>query len=84
MAKAPGSEAIGETSTVEGVRVQTAIARLHSTNWTIAIGIPASVHQMALLESLVAYGGGILLSLGLGGIAVWRISRQVRRGRRPG
>ena len=72
-----GSEAIGETSTVEGVRVQTAIARLHSTNWTVAIGIPASVQEIAMLESLVAYGGGILLSLGLGGMAAWRISRNI-------
>jgi len=77
MEKTRGNEAIGQTSTVEGVRVQTAIARLHSTHWTVAIGIPAAVQQIAMLESLVAYGGGILLSLGLGGMAAWRISRSI-------
>ncbi|MBV9891016.1 MAG: response regulator [Rhizobacter sp.] len=77
MQATPGSEAIGETSTVEGVRVQTALARVHSTNWTVAIGIPASVQETAMLESLVAYGGGILLSLGIGGMAAWRISRSI-------
>ncbi len=77
MRGAPGNEAIGETSTIEGVRVNTALARLHSTHWTVAIGIPASVQKTAMLESLVAYGGGILLSLGIGGMAAWRISRSI-------
>ena len=77
MEKSAGSEAIGRTSTIEGVRVQTAIARLHATDWTVAIGIPAALQERATLESLVAYGGGILLSLGLGGIAAWRISRSI-------
>jgi signal transduction histidine kinase/ActR/RegA family two-component response regulator len=77
MAQTRGNEAIGETSTIEGVRVQTAIARLHSTNWTVALGIPAAVREIAMLESFVAYGGGILLSLGLGGIAAWRMSRSI-------
>nr|HET7859980.1 hybrid sensor histidine kinase/response regulator [Caldimonas sp.] len=35
------------------------------------------VQDVAMLESLVAYGGGILLSLGLGGMAAWRISRNI-------
>lgn len=72
-------EAVGPTSTVEGTVVQTAVARVHSTGWKVAMGVPAAVQAEALHNSALAYGGGILLSLGIGGIAAWRVSRRIAR-----
>jgi len=72
-----GDEVVGPTSTVEGELVYTAVVRVHSTRWTIALGIPAAVRSTALRDSALTYGGGILLSLGIGGIAAWRVSRSV-------
>ena len=70
-------EAVGPTSTIEGTDVQTALARVRSTGWTVALGVPSTVQSSALLDSALAYGGGILLSLGIGGIAAWRVSRGI-------
>jgi len=70
-------EAIGPTSTIEGTVVHTAVARIHSTGWTVALGVPASVEASTLRDSALAYGGGILLSLGIGGIAAWRVSHRI-------
>ncbi|HEY3635708.1 MAG TPA: ATP-binding protein [Caldimonas sp.] len=72
-----GDEVIGPTSTIEGELVYTAIARVHATRWTVALSVPATVRSSALRDSALAYGGGILLSLGIGGIAAWRVSRSV-------
>ena len=70
-------EAVGPTSTIEGDLVHTAVARVRSTRWTVALGVPATVQSSAMLDSALAYGGGILLSLGIGGIAAWRVSRGI-------
>ena len=70
-------EVVGPTSTIEGDLVYMAVARVRTAPWTVALGIPATVRSTALRDSALAYGGGILLSLGLGGIAAWRVSRSV-------
>jgi signal transduction histidine kinase/ActR/RegA family two-component response regulator len=70
-------EAVGATSTIEGKVVHTAVARVSSSGWAIALGVPAAVEESALRDSALAYGGGILLSLGIGGIAAWRVSRSI-------
>ena len=41
--------------------------------------MPATVQASALRDSALAYGGGILLSLGIGGIAAWRVSRSIAK-----
>ena len=74
-----GDEVVGPTSTIEGELVYTAVARVHATRWTVALGVPATVRSSALRDSALAYGGGIILSLGIGGIAAWRVSRSVAR-----
>jgi signal transduction histidine kinase/ActR/RegA family two-component response regulator len=74
-----GGEVVGQTSTIEGELVYTAVAHVHATRWTVALGVPATVQSSALRDSALAYGGGILLSLGIGGIAAWRVSRSVAR-----
>ncbi|HEY2558645.1 MAG TPA: ATP-binding protein [Caldimonas sp.] len=70
-------EAVGPTATIEGTIVHTAVARVRSTGWAVALGVPAAVEESAVRDSALAYGGGILLSLGIGGIAAWRVSRSV-------
>ena len=70
-------EAVGPTSTVEGTVVHTAVARAQANGWKVAMGVPASVRSSALRDSALAYGGGILLSLGIGGIAAWGVSRRI-------
>ena len=72
-----GDEAVGYTLTVEGTRVQTALTRLKTSGWSVTLGIPTSIAESALRDFIVVYGGGILLSLGLGGIAAWRVARSI-------
>jgi len=71
------NEAVGRTSTVEGVEVHTALARVRSTRWVVALGVPAAVEDRAVRDSAIAYGGGILLSLGIGSIAAWLLSGAI-------
>jgi len=73
------SEAVGASSTIEGTQVHTALARVHSARWVIALGVPSAVEAAALHESALAYGGGILLSLGLGSLAAWLLSGSIAR-----
>jgi signal transduction histidine kinase len=71
------SEAVGASSTVEGTQVHTAVARVGSAQWVVALGVPAAVEAGALRNSALAYGGGILLSLGLGSVAAWLLSGSI-------
>jgi signal transduction histidine kinase/ActR/RegA family two-component response regulator len=71
------SEAIGTTLTLEGIEVESALARVPSSNWVVALGVPSSVAGSAQRDSALAYGGGILLSLGLGSIAAWLLSGSI-------
>jgi len=79
MSTGKGDDVVGETATIEGDLVYTAVARVQSTGWMVALGVPATVQSSALRDSALAYGGGILLSLGIGGIAAWRVSRSVAK-----
>lgn len=72
-------QVFGPTDTTEGTSVHTAVARLDSANWIVALGVPTSVGERAMQASLLAYGGGILLSVLLGGWAAWRVSRGIER-----
>ncbi|MEO8310858.1 MAG: ATP-binding protein [Caldimonas sp.] len=71
------NEAVGWTSTIEGATVHTALARVRSTQWVVALGVPSTVETGALRDSALAYGGGILLSLGLGSVAAWLLSGSI-------
>ena len=70
-------EAVGPSSTIEGTQVHTAIARVRSARWMVALGVPSAVEAGALHDSALAYGGGILLSLGLGSVAAWLLSGSI-------
>ncbi len=71
------NERVGATTTMEGERVHTAVARVRSAHWVVALGVPASVEAGTLRDSALAYGGGILLSLGLGSVAAWLLSGSI-------
>ncbi len=69
----------GLTESLEGNRVQTAVARVTTARWTVALGVPQANIEAAVRGSAIAYGGGILLSLLIGGTAAWFVSRSVTR-----
>ena len=70
-------EGTGRSVTLEGEKVYTAFTRLRGIGWTVAIGVPTAIAEAAWRQSAIAYGGGILLSLGLGGLAAWLIARSI-------
>ncbi len=71
------NEIVGASSTIEGAQVHTALARVRSARWVVALGVPSAVEAGVLHDSALAYGGGILLSLGLGSIAAWLLSGSI-------
>jgi signal transduction histidine kinase len=70
-----------ETTTIEGVRVHTAVKRSPFSGWTIALGVPASVVEASLVRSLwtvVAMAAvGLLLGVGFARASGRRIERAV-------
>ena len=70
-------QSFGATETLEGPSVHTALARIKVARWTVALGVPTSVTANAARNSAVAYGGGLLLSVLLGGIAAWPVFRGI-------
>jgi signal transduction histidine kinase/ActR/RegA family two-component response regulator len=74
-----GSEGSGSTRALEGDPILTAYVRLEPIGWWVAPGIPLSLVNEGVLRSIVTYGGGILLSILLGGLAALFIARGISR-----
>jgi signal transduction histidine kinase/HAMP domain-containing protein len=72
-------EGFGQTSTVEGERVNTALARIRTPGWTVTLGMPQSVGDRALWRSVLVFGGGIVLSTLLAALAARFASRRIER-----
>ncbi len=72
-------EGTGTTSTLEGETVYTAFTRLKSNGWTVVIGLPTAAAEGTWRHSTIAYGGGLLLSIGLGSLAAWLVARGIAR-----
>jgi signal transduction histidine kinase/ActR/RegA family two-component response regulator len=72
-------EFVGTTRNVDGTHVQTAVSRLDFAPWTVALGAPTVVAEDAMRRTLIAYGSGLLISLLLGGVAAWWMSRSITR-----
>ena len=73
-----GAEGFGISYTLEGERIFTPYSRLAS-GWVAVLGLPTARSDSAALEALTIYGGGILLSIGLGTLgAVW-VARTITR-----
>jgi signal transduction histidine kinase/ActR/RegA family two-component response regulator len=67
----------GVTRTTEGDEVYTSFVRLRDSGWAIAIGIPPSAVEAGANRSLAVLGGGIVLSLLLGGVAALVAARSI-------
>ena len=77
---AAGNEVVGRRRRSRATPCTPPLARVRSTRWVVALGVPAAVEASALRDSALAYGGGILLSLGIGSIAAWlRLGQRSRR-----
>jgi signal transduction histidine kinase/ActR/RegA family two-component response regulator len=72
-----GDEGSGMTFVLEGEEVHTAFSRSRSTGWTVAIGMPPSSVETGMLRSLAVFGGGVLLSIGLGVLAALAVGRGI-------
>ena len=75
-----GDEGSGITRALEGDEIYTAFSRSRSTGWTVAIGMPAALVEAGARRYLVAFGGGLLLSLIVAGVAVLAVARGIARG----
>jgi hypothetical protein len=73
------AEGFGRTSTLEGERIYTPYSRLTSSRWSVALGIPTVLVDGAVYRSLLGYGGGVALSIGLGIVAALRVARSITR-----
>ena len=73
------TEYVGTARNADGTWVQTAVARLDFAPWTVALGAPTAVADDAMRRTLIAYGGGLLVSLLVGGMAAWWMSRSITR-----
>src|SRR5882724_2114253 len=74
-----GQEGVGQTYDLEGGRNYASFSRLKDSGWAVAPGIPASFVEGGGYRSLAIYGGGILLSIGLGTLGAIVIARSVSR-----
>jgi signal transduction histidine kinase/CheY-like chemotaxis protein len=72
-------EMVGSSTNVDGVRAQTALARLDTGRWTLVLGASVSGAESARLRTMAAYLAGLLASLGLGGFGAWWMSRAITR-----
>ncbi|VWX62935.1 Signal transduction histidine kinase [Burkholderiales bacterium 8X] len=72
-------EVIGHAKTLDGVRVLAAAVRTDFGGWTVVLGAPMATAELVLKRTLLAYGGGLFLSLGLGFLAAWWMSRSITR-----
>jgi signal transduction histidine kinase/ActR/RegA family two-component response regulator len=70
-------EMFGPSETLEGTPVHTAVARIASVRWIVALGVPREDTVQAVRSSALAYGGGLVLSLVLGFGAAWLVSRGI-------
>jgi hypothetical protein len=68
-------EGSGVTYTMEGAQVVSAYSRLDQYGWTVAPGIPLASVNAGVFRSVATYGGGIALSILLGGLVVVSITR---------
>jgi signal transduction histidine kinase/HAMP domain-containing protein len=74
-----GDEGFGITRTMEGEAVFTAYSRIQPSGWSVAVGLPVDSVEAGAWRSSLAFGGGILLSMLLGGLAALAIARSINR-----
>ncbi|MDQ0608119.1 signal transduction histidine kinase/ActR/RegA family two-component response regulator [Variovorax sp. W1I1] len=73
------SEYVGVSRNVDGILMQTAVAKLEFAPWTAVLGAPQAVADDALWRTVNVYGFGLFVSLLVGGLASWWMSRSITR-----
>jgi signal transduction histidine kinase/ActR/RegA family two-component response regulator len=73
------AEGMGMSYTSEGNPVYTAYTRSAFSGWSVALGIPTRLVEAGAMRSLLAYGGGMLLSIVLGALGALAIARSINR-----
>ena len=79
MDRTRGDEGSGLTEALEGDQIYTAFSRSRISGWSVAIGIPSANVDAAAWRSLVAYGGGLALSLAIAVLAALLAARGIAR-----
>ncbi|HMC15949.1 MAG TPA: ATP-binding protein [Albitalea sp.] len=74
-----GDQGIGVTYSLEGDQILTAYTRRRDTGWSVAIGIPLASVEAGAWRSAMTLGGGVLLSLLIGGAAALSIARRINQ-----
>jgi signal transduction histidine kinase/ActR/RegA family two-component response regulator len=77
LVKAGGDEGAGITRTVDGVETYTGFSRVRSSQWVVAVGIPADAANADLRRVIAAVGAGTAASLGLLAWLAWRTARGI-------
>ena len=77
LVKAGGEEGAGITQTVEGVDTYTGFSRVRSSQWVVAVGIPAVAANADLRRVIAAVGAGTVASLALLAWLAWRTARGI-------
>ncbi|MBA4109973.1 MAG: hybrid sensor histidine kinase/response regulator [Leptothrix sp. (in: Bacteria)] len=72
-----GAEGIGPTHTLESEDVYTAFTRQRDFGWTVSVAVPASEMVVGATQSLLAYGGGVVLSVVIGLLAALAMARRI-------
>jgi len=72
-------EGVGNSYALEGDFVHTAYSRLPSFGWVVAVGISPAAITQSVYGSLLAYGGGIVLSIAMGLIAALAVARSITK-----
>ncbi len=76
-ANAIGSRAVWTGTTLEGTAVLAAAAKIRLADWHVGVGVPVSVVDAPLLDSLVTLVVGGFLTLALGCALAWQLARSV-------
>jgi signal transduction histidine kinase/CheY-like chemotaxis protein len=77
MMASPADEAWGRTTALEGDEIYTAYSRLATTRWSVATGVPVALVDTTVRRSLAIFGGGVLLSVLIGGVVASWLARGI-------
>lgn len=70
-------EGIGRTNTLESEDVYTAFIHQQEFGWSVSVAVPAAEMTIGARQSLMAYGGGVLLSVVIGLLAAMTMARRI-------
>ena len=77
LVSAGGEEGVGVTHEPEGAETHTGFSRVRSSQWVVAVGIPADAANADLRRVITAVGAGTAASLGLLAWLAWRTARGI-------